>query len=331
MPLKLIPPRPGRSPYWYVRGTYRGVPLDRSTKETERAKAGRWLRQWRDEIDRGQLSRRGDPTFLDAAVNYMAATGSERFVRQLVEHFGDRDLRLIDQEAIDRAAMALYPDASPATKNRQVHGMVSAILKHAGIDDEIRRPKGSDKLPPVRWLWPEQAERIFAAASEIDAEFEAFLITLCYTGQRLSEAGSLLIDNLRLAEGFIFLPDSKNEESRAIYLTPLIVAALANHPRGLDRPGQRIFRFRKNKTTYARLRRVLKAAGEDLEWVGFHTFCHTYATWMRRYGGLDQRGLVGTGRWKSEKSAARYAHVVTSEEARKADLLPTPARWAKTA
>lgn len=43
---------------------------------------------------------------------------------------------------------------------------------------------------------------------------------------------------------------------------------------------------------------------------------------MRRYGGLDTRGLVGTGAWASEKSAARYAHVVVSEEARKADRLP---------
>jgi hypothetical protein len=45
---------------------------------------------------------------------------------------------------------------------------------------------------------------------------------------------------------------------------------------------------------------------------------------MRRFGGLDTRGLVGTGRWKDQKSAARYAHVVTTEEARKADLLPVP-------
>jgi integrase len=327
MPLKLVPPRPEKSPFWYVRGTHRGVTLDRSTKETERAKANRWLRKWKDDIDSGCFSTRSDPTFLDAAVNYMAATGIERFVRPLVDHFGERDLRLVDQEAIDRAAQHLYPHASAQTKNRQVYSVVSAILKHAGIDGTIRRPKGAHYIPPVQWLWPEQTDRIFAAAAEIDKEFEAFLITLCYTGQRLSEAGSLRINDLRLSEAFVFLPDSKNGEPRAIHLPPIVVAALASHPRGLDRPGQRIFRFRKNKTTYAVLERVLNRVGEDLAWVRFHTFCHTYGTWMRRYGGLDQRGLVGTGRWKSEKSAGRYAHVVTSEESRKADLLPTPARW----
>ena len=59
-----------------------------------------------------------------------------------------------------------------------------------------------------------------------------------------------------------------------------------------------------------------------LDWVNFHTFCHTYATWMRRYAGLDTKGLVGTGRWRSEQSASRYAHVVPSEDARAASGLP---------
>jgi hypothetical protein len=54
--------------------------------------------------------------------------------------------------------------------------------------------------------------------------------------------------------------------------------------------------------------------------VNFHTFGHTWGTWMRRYGGLEVRGLVGTGRWKN----ARYAHVVVSEESRRVEQLPVP-------
>jgi hypothetical protein len=62
----------------------------------------------------------------------------------------------------------------------------------------------------------------------------------------------------------------------------------------------------------------------ELDWVNFHTFCHSWATWMPRYGKLDTRGLVGTGRWKSEKSAERYNHVVIIEESRRAELWPRP-------
>jgi hypothetical protein len=50
---------------------------------------------------------------------------------------------------------------------------------------------------------------------------------------------------------------------------------------------------------------------------------------MRRYGGVDELGLVETGRWRDRQSAARYAHSVVGESARKAALLPTPVTSSK--
>jgi len=50
---------------------------------------------------------------------------------------------------------------------------------------------------------------------------------------------------------------------------------------------------------------------------------HTYGTRMRRYAGLDTKGLVGTNRWKSKQLASCYAHVVPSKDAVKAAVLPT--------
>jgi hypothetical protein len=71
------------------------------------------------------------------------------------------------------------------------------------------------------------------------------------------------------------------------------------------------------------LRTAAAKAGVDLpEREAFHIFCHTYGTLMRRYGKLDLRGLVGTGRWKDIKSTLRYAHAIASEEAQRATLLP---------
>ena len=35
-------------------------------------------------------------------------------------------------------------------------------------------------------------------------------------------------------------------------------------------------------------------------WVNFHSFRHTWASWMRRYGGLDTKGLVATRNWRDE-------------------------------
>jgi integrase len=59
-----------------------------------------------------------------------------------------------------------------------------------------------------------------------------------------------------------------------------------------------------------------------LAFVGFHTFRHTWATWMRRYGGADIQGLAETKNWRDPKSAARYSHVVAREEWDRVDSLP---------
>ena len=71
-----------------------------------------------------------------------------------------------------------------------------------------------------------------------------FLRTLCYTGMRLGEAIAIRLRELNLKTQSIYLPETKNDEARPVYLPPVLVAALANHPRGLDRSSdERLFRF----------------------------------------------------------------------------------------
>jgi integrase len=61
-----------------------------------------------------------------------------------------------------------------------------------------------------------------------------------------------------------------------------------------------------------------------LKWVSFHTFRHTWATWMRRYGkALTCMALVATGNWRDPRSAASYAHVAAREEWGRVESLPS--------
>lgn len=325
MPIKLIPPRKGKTPYWYGKGSYLGVTVDRSTKAVRKSIAAKVVSKWEREIESDTFAVKGEPTFLSAAVAYANAGGERRrAIARLNAYFGERPLREITQDVIDAAAHELYPNATPATRNREVYTPVSTILKQAGIKFELRRPKGSRGRVLVGWLWPEDAERLFAAADKQDAEFGLLCRFLCYTGLRLTEGlRRFTIDDLRLAEGFAFIPKTKNGNPRPVHLPPHIVAALANHPRGLDRPGETVFRFHKGGRLYDMLRKAAAEARVTLpEREAFHLFRHTYGTWMRRYGGLDARGLVGTGAWDSEQSASRYAHTVASEDAQRADRLP---------
>jgi integrase len=340
MPLKLVPPRPGKSPNWTIRGTHLGTYVDESTGTPREALARKVLAERREQIERDRFSPQPvenapapAPTFLSAAIAYIEAGGEDRFIGSydeesgtwsgLIAHFGETPLAEITQEAINAAAAKLLPDGTPQTRNRQIFTPVSAVLKSAGVEAKIKRPKGWRGSKRTTWLRPEQAFALFKAADARDAEFGIFLRVLTYTGMRLSECTGMTIDRLEIAESFAYVPTTKNGEPRGVHLPPVIVAALANHPRGLDRRSERVFRFRKCGRLYTWLDETLTVAKIELPpRTGFHVLRHTWATWMRRYGGLDTRGLVGTGAWADEKSAARYEHVVATEEARRADLLP---------
>ena len=320
MPLKLIPPR--KSPNWSIRGTYLGVYVNRSTGAGKRAVAAQVLKKIEREIESGRFSERGEPTFASAAASYMKAGGERTYVKRLLEHFGDTPLSRIDQAGIDSAASLLYPNLSAATRNRSVYTPISAILRHAGARIDLRRPRGAGGSKSTAWLWPEQAESLFEEAEKIDKEFAALLITLCYTGMRLSEALGLTWNDTRLQDGYAYVPDTKNSEPRAVFLPPVAVAALGNINDGVS---GRVFRFAKGGHLYSLLKTAAFKAGVELpERSAFHIFRRTYATWMRRYAGLDEVGLLAIGAWKDMKSVHRYSQTVVTEEAKRAVLLPTP-------
>jgi hypothetical protein len=106
----------------------------------------------------------------------------------------------------------------------------------------------------------------------------------------------------RAAEGVVHLR-WHDEEWRAAPgpFAVCAVAALAEHPRGIERADARLFRWSKSGTLYVLVKRAFFDAGLD-------------------DGG--QPGLTDTGAWKDAKSARRYTLTIVSESACKAELLP---------
>jgi integrase len=118
-----------------------------------------------------------------------------------------------------------------------------------------------------------------------------------------------------------------------LHLPRQVVAALANlasdsaKPHSAVRRKPTVFRITKCGRLYSMLAAAEKVSGISLPPRSvFHILRHTHATWRRLYSGADTSALVQTGLWKSRSAAAIYEHIDVSEEARKADLLPTPAR-----
>jgi integrase len=154
-----------------------------------------------------------------------------------------------------------------------------------------------------------------------------------YTGCRLSEALRLDWADVDLAASHVLIRETKNGDARPVFLPESAVIALANLPllptKKSGEPGRkgRVFRFAKSGALYELFRNAAKVAAIEIpERVAFHLFRHSFGAWMRRFAGLDTSGLVATGAWKSREAAAVYEHVETSEEARKAALLPVRKR-----
>jgi integrase len=316
MPLKLVPPRQGRSPNWTVRGTYLGVSINRSAGTGDKRLARRILRQWAKDIESGELGGRTGATFDVAALAYMKAGGERRYLAPLLNHFGARPLDRIDQNAVDRAAIDLYPNASPATRNRQVYTPIAAVLRHADPGHALRLRRPKQPRGRVRWIEPAQAHRLIAAASP---KLRPLIVFLLGTGCRIGEAISLDWEKVSLERSFVWIGETKNGEPRGVHLPDAVLVELANVT---ARQG-RVFGYRDRWLVYDDWLPACAAIG--LADFTPHDCRHTWATWMRQYGGLDLRGLLGTGAWRSIHSVLRYQHVAADEASKAADKLPLDA------
>lgn len=334
MPIKLVAPRKeiGQVNY-YGRGTYLGVSVFKSTGTPRKQTAARVVRKWEQEIESGAFSAAKGETFMSAAVRYMEKGGERRFVARLIAHFGpDRLLRpalpqgeTIEnywQRELDNAAATLMPTQSAASRNREIYTPGSAILKVGNVKFTLVRPKGSRGRELVGWLRKEQAAALLTAAYRLNPEFGLLCHTLLFTGLRLAEGTRrLTCNNLNLQEAWAIIPKTKNGKPRTVFLPEHLVAALANHPRGLDRGDEPVFHFHKSGHLYKLLAKAAEKANVTLpDRQAFHIFRHTYGAEMKRVGA----DLVGTGAWLSKQSAARYEHLDMREEAQKAALLPAP-------
>lgn len=318
MPLTLVPPKPSRTPNYRIRGTYLGVRVDRSCETGDKTKARRLLAAIIAAIERGAFAQKPPMSLAAAITSYVQAGGESRFLGPLLRYFGKgATAGEIDQVAADAAAMSIYPRAAPGTRNRQFYTPLLAVLRHAGAPSGIRRPKGAAGNARAAWLRPEEFERFIKTAAGEDLEFACLLMLLAFTGLRLGEALGLRCRDLDLDRSQAFCSKTKNGAPRAVYLPPRVVAALANHPRGLDR-GEPIFRWRKGGELYLLAGRFYAAAGVNHGGAPFHILRHSYGAWMTRIGA----DLVATGAWKSPTSARGYQHFSFNEEAHKADLLP---------
>jgi len=229
-----------RGKIWYVRGTVLGRRFpERSTKTGNKLAAERQRIRWETEIEQGNPD---SIAFADALKRYVEAGKENRFLGPLLDHFGTTPIEEIDNTAIDRAAVILYPNAKPATRNRQVYTPMLAILHRSGKELRGERP-AIEKLPPRK---APTAEWFEAVLPHCPANLAALVMFLSTTGARISEALTADFD----LPAFEATMQTKTGP-RLVRLPTVLVAILAN----LEKPDPgHPFSYRRLNQVYYDLR-----------------------------------------------------------------------------
>lgn len=305
---------------YYLRGTVAGQHIYESAGCGIRSAAEAIrIRRESEILARHAYGKSATLTFAAAALTYMESGGQARYLTRILRHFGpDTLLEDIDNATVNTAASALYPDAAPATINRQLITPISAVVNMAAENDLTRYRKFKRrKTPPgrTRWLTPEEVEALIAAA---DPHLVPILYALIGTGARVSEIlGSkahFFYPNARE----IWLPDTKNGHPRMISLPARACDAItASSPPEAGRifltPKRRPYvlsddRGGQIKGAFDKAR-MTAGLGPD---VVPHSLRHTWATWF--YAATkDFGGLLDKGGWQKPEMAQRYRKIAPAD------------------
>lgn len=318
-PLKLTR-RPGAANF-YIRGTVAGQSIFESTGLDDKKLAEKFrARREAQILQRHALGRGATLTFAEAALTYLESGGEGRHLARVLEYFGPETLLAeIDNDAVNRAARALYPVAAPATITRQLITPVSAVLNMAAADGlcpprRLRR-RGGDQAR-VRWLTPEEAEALLGAVRQTPASrhiLRAVALLIgggCRTGEAIAiEAGAFYPET-----GEAWLGKTKNGDARMIRLprraldimleTDLPTSgAILRTPRNIA--------YKLQEAGGGQLAHAFNAA-RDAAGLGRevtpHILRHTWATWYYSQT-KDFGGLMDLGGWRKSDMANRYRKI----------------------
>ena len=329
MPLYLWKRKDGRSPFYYVRGTVTvwrdGRKCTESIKQestgtADRDEAEAILTQVAARYQRGNIENRdAPPTFGELVVSYVHAGKSDRYLLPVTRALADLEIHQLTQAKIDAEGRKAYPGVQPATLRRQWHGVINAVLHHAGISIRLKLPAKSKST--TRFCTPKEADAIIAECANSrykDAWKPALAETLFGTGCRAGEAMDLDAKrDVSLEYGTMTFRDTKNGTQRTVHLAPRTIAALRKLD-NINLPGP-LFRKPKGKQYAEKSQigghqlRFLRAAADRVG-VEFnpHMTRHSFATWFyaQTKDTLRLRQVCG---WRTPSQVDRYTHLAPDQ------------------
>lgn len=268
--------RPGCTNWSYSFTIHGRGRIRRSTRspEKEKAREKAWA-AYRKETQRLSNAETLALTFWEAALMYQDSGKDTPLIDPLMQHFGQKLISEIGDGDIREAAPILYPGRSPATWNRHVIVPARAIINAAAAKKlcSYIRVKLYKEQPPVRRAADDSWLNAFMNKAE--PEIAALALLMASTGARIGQALAIKWGGVHFPKGEITIPAAKGYPERIAFMTPALVAALANlrpEKAGDDTP---IFRFKRRWSIYKPWRKACADAGIayiPTHQAGRHTF-----------------------------------------------------------
>ncbi len=238
----------------------------------------------------------------------------------LKDELGQKPMRDLTQNDLEKFKDKLVVANLAPRTIQYILGTFRRIWKHAarrGIVQVQNNPVTGipTPLPPnnrLRALTPAECRQILANLKETDIHGHDMTLFAMLTGCRASEAFRLTWGRVDMNRRVALLADTKNSDSREVFLAPEVVDMLQR--RGPGRLNDPVFTDSRGKP-YREAPYTFRAVVNELglnegrevrERITFHTLRHTAATYAARRG-VPVKDLQEMFGWKTPAMVFRYA------------------------
>lgn len=306
------------SPYWWIKITHNGRPVQKSSGTTDKAKAQEYHDKLKASLwDQERLGIKPRYSWQEAVIRYLAETSGKAtqetdktHLRWLDPFLNHLMLDEINRDLIERVMGKRIADkVANSTVNRTME-IVRAVLRKAAFDWEWldRVPKVRMLPEPkrrIRWITKDESERLMAA---LPSHLSVMVRFSLETGLRKANVTGLQWSQLDLIRRTAWIHPDQAKARKAIAV-PLSIAAVKVIREQIGKHPTHVFSYKGNSVIQVNTKSwraaLTKVGINEFRW---HDLRHTWASWHVQ-AGTPLHVLQELGAWESVEMVRKYAHL----------------------
>ncbi|MEQ1773742.1 MAG: site-specific integrase [Burkholderiales bacterium] len=315
---------------WWVRFTTPRGEFVRQSAQTEDKQAAR---EYHDKLKAeswrvAKLGHKPARTWDEAAYRWLQETQHKKshhsdvaMVKWLQQHLSMKLLNEVTRDRVTEIAEIKRKQASCSTANRFI-ALIRAILRRAEREWEWIDRSPFLRLYPepkrrIRWITPEQAQKLLSLLSEHQRELVTFALA---TGLRQANVLKLEWSQVDMQRKVAWIHADQAKAGRDIHVSlnetalNVLRSQIGKHP-------NRVFTFRGKPIAWANTRAWRQALKEaEITNFRWHDLRHTWASWLAQ-NGVPISDIQEMGAWESAEMVRRYAHLSPAHLAKRAEVV----------